>query len=494
MDTPIDFTTAKRLHPVGIFLSGIKSFIQFLKTMGIAALIILVQKSSFLFTAWFWLGLLFILLLIIIYAYLSFRNFTYHIDPDNKEFVLQKGILNKERIVIKFDKIIQINIVQNIFQQALDVYSVQVESSGSDETEIDLYALDEVTAIALKNYILVLKGDGTTLTEENATNTANTPQLIFELKARDILLVSLFSNYRQGMLLFFAFLITVYNQVADFLFEDGFEGYFEGFNVSDFISKIAIVLLFIFCIPILINLVRYFFTYYNFRLNRNAKGVLNMQYGLFNLKDLIFNRNKVQLAITTQNYILKKLKLNIVTLQQVLTDSQKVESSLIHLPGISDDNKNILFDILYDKKFDTAKVFSPAINLFISRSIKACLFFLVLALAGIILYQENKIEIASTISLLFLLTIIYHFIYYKNLKLYQYEDFIVKRAGVWDIRETIIPIDNVTAVAVGQTIWQVRNNLGYIDISTASGSIRFNFFDLGSLNRLVNRTLYKVEQ
>ncbi|MBE8713795.1 PH domain-containing protein [Sphingobacterium hungaricum] len=495
MNQQIDFTQPQRLNFFGVFVSGIKFFLRFIRAFGIAFLFILIKNSSMFFSGWFWLGLLGIFVLIMLFAYLNYLNFWYYIDPVNKEFIIKRGILNKERVVIKFDKILQINIVQNVIQQALDLYSVEVESSGSKETEIDLFALDEETAQSLKNYILVLKGDLNTDFQQNESYIEDQQELLFELKAKDIFVVSLFSNYRQGMLLFFAFLITIFNQVSEYLFQDGLLAFFEDFSVTLLLSQIAIILFVILLVPILINLVRYFITYYNFQMNRSKKGVLNMHYGLFNLKDLIFNRDKVQLITSTQNWVLKKFKLSIVTLQQVLTDEQKVESSLIHLPGITDSDKTILYGILFDRNLGTKfQTYLPSIRLFVSRTIKVFLVFIALAAIGFIAFRANFMEIACACGFLFLLVSLYNFLFYRNYKLLQYDDFIIRKAGVWDIKETIVPIKSVNAVSVSQTFWQVRRKLGNVGLSTSSGVIDFVFFDLNLMNSLANEILYRIEK
>src|SRR5690606_26953871 len=97
------------------------------------------------------------------------------------------------------------------------------------------------------------------------------------------------------------------------------------------ISVIATLFL-IMLIPVIINLFKYFIKYYNFSMRREKNGNIMMKYGLFEVNDVLLNKEKVQKVTVSSNPILKKLKLQIITLRQVVTD-QKLENSILIIPG-----------------------------------------------------------------------------------------------------------------------------------------------------------------
>ena len=51
-----------------------------------------------------------VLLLLALFAYLSYLNFTFYIDDENEEFIINEGVINKTNTAIKIAKMQQVNI------------------------------------------------------------------------------------------------------------------------------------------------------------------------------------------------------------------------------------------------------------------------------------------------------------------------------------------------------------------------------------------------
>ena len=60
-----------------------------------------------------------------VHSYLSYRHFFFYIE--NNEFVLKKGYLKKVSVTIPFDKIVSINLNQNLLQQIVGVVELEID-------------------------------------------------------------------------------------------------------------------------------------------------------------------------------------------------------------------------------------------------------------------------------------------------------------------------------------------------------------------------------
>lgn len=112
------------------------------------------------FNGWLTAGLLLVLLAgLLIYAWLWYKNFRFYIDPVEQVFILEKGIWNKKKTIIQLHKVQQVNTSQHVIQQLMDVHSLEIETAGSAEPEIQIKAVTQATATALKAYLMESRTD-----------------------------------------------------------------------------------------------------------------------------------------------------------------------------------------------------------------------------------------------------------------------------------------------------------------------------------------------
>ena len=74
-------------------------------------------------------------------AYLRYINFTFYIDEENDEFVVNEGIINKTKTSIQLHKIQQVNIHQTLIHRIIGIYALNVDTAGSDEKEGNIKAI-----------------------------------------------------------------------------------------------------------------------------------------------------------------------------------------------------------------------------------------------------------------------------------------------------------------------------------------------------------------
>src|SRR5690606_27012638 len=322
-------THPQRLNSLGYLINILKTFVKLLKQFVFLFAYIFIQRREILQSSYLWLIILGFIIIVVIIAYVNFISFKYYIDEEKDEFVVQKGFFSKSKIVIKFSNILQVNITQNVLQKALSLYSLTLDTAGSDKVEVDLYALDGTSASTLKRILLAKINKvadpndvSPSNSDTNLIDSTRQRQSLVSLPEKNILLFSLFSNYRQGFALFLAFIAYILQHLLDAL--DTFDTDVDSLEVPQYLSNslflIGIVLaLLLVTIPFVINMVRYFFKYYDFSIVRNEAGTFSMQYGLFKKVNTIFNQDKVQLVLFKQNRLLKRFGIGIVSLKQLVS-------------------------------------------------------------------------------------------------------------------------------------------------------------------------------
>lgn len=496
----MDFTEKKRLHIAGLAVSFVRFAVRFLRQGVFLLIIILAQRPELLRSGYGWLILLGLLAVGVLYSYLHYRYYSYYVDLDKREFVVESGVVSKSKTVIKFSNIIQVNLDQNILQKLLSIYSVTINTAGSDKVEVDLYALDEPTALALREFLMDairVHEDRVEEGEKRDISSGRERTEILQIPAKNILLISLFSNYRQGLLLFFAFVMSLFQQIQDLFQALGREDDYE-LDVSNWQAWISVILfagIFILLVPFVINLFRYFFKYYNFSILRNREGNFSMHYGLFNTKDVIFNKTRVQTISFRQNALLRYFNLAYLSLRQIVTDETKAAESTIEMPGVTLADKRTVYDLVFEKDIYTDMVERrPCIGLFINRTIKANLLFLPIVGAVWSLVDSYGLLIWTMAIVLELFMLSYNYLYYKNYRFYVGEEYLIKRTRVWNEVETVIPIRNTQIVQISQTFWQVRSETANLHLRTAADDVSFRFFEERFVKGLSNRLLYQLEQ
>lgn len=492
MSNSVDFTRPQRLNGAGVVVEGVLGFVRLLRSLAVPIIYLFVKHSDVFLKGKFWLGALLVFVVYFVWTYWRHRNFRYFIDAERAEFVVDTGIFTKNRVVLKLENIVQINVKQNFVQQALDLYSVELDSAGADKKEIDLYALNEPTALALKAY---LSGQSLHQEAEEPSRRVEAPaEVLFSISNRHIVLVSLLTNYKQGFGLFFVFLIGLLNNFRDF-FPDWHFRDAQDWTVthwSEFVGVVALVIGAVLLVPIFINLWKYLLRYYNFSLQRNARGNIVMRFGLFNVHDIILSKRKIQYFTFTQNRLLKPLKLGILSLHQIASNETGRDGATVLMPGIATSSRDRVWDIVFGKDiYGELKELKPKVGLLIRRCV---LLFLGTAITFVFAYLlESNTFVYAGIGFLATLLLVYNGLFFANYRFLVSDTVLIKRTGVWDLREEVMPIDKLVHVAFSQTVWQRRSGTANLEVSTSSGSIEFAFFDAIAMEQISNELLYRME-
>ena len=161
------------------------------------------------------LSLLGLILVIVIIAYLKYLNFTFYLDHEKSEFIIQEGILNRSNTTIQLYKIQQVNITQNLLQRAINVYSLEVDTAGSSDNEIKIKAISHELALELKSSLLqnVIGTPPTHSSAIDSTEINVTEQPFLKISMLSIVKMGITSNYVKS----FSFLLLFFFTILDYM-------------------------------------------------------------------------------------------------------------------------------------------------------------------------------------------------------------------------------------------------------------------------------------
>lgn len=446
------------------------------------------------------LGALGLFAIIGLVAYLRYRNFTFFLDEEKQEFVVQSGVFSKNKLSIRLDKIQQVNINQSVIQKLIGVYSLNVDTAGSGDKEVSIKAIDHHSAQILKARLL--ERDSSTFEDTTSESPSEVPQEpLLKISLASLLKVGLTSNYRRSLAILVAFFFTLYDNVRDFvegelLNEEELEHYInQGSSVG--FSVFLAVFFGLFILTFLVTLIRTIIKYYDFQILKQKQS-LHISYGLFAKKNTLLNPKKAQIVSYSRNFFQQKmnvLKMRIkqASSQEVKQDGKKNEGSVIEIPGANVSEKEQILKAIYDKAVEKGEVLNPNYR----YVLKGIYFGLLLPVAvfllvGIFINPELQ-SFFLLIPFYVIVAVVFIYLGFKNYRLFVSDDFIIKKSGAWDVQHEIIEPHKIQAVTTQQFFWHKRSDVGHVVLHTAAGNIRFRFANFTQINQKINYWLYQVE-
>ena len=452
---------------------------------------------------YFYLGFFFIFLLLI--AFLKYHYFQFKIE--NNYFILKKGIIKKTNTSIPFDRIQNINFKQNIIQQIINVYEVNIETAGSSKAEISIKALSYEQANALKKTITINDKCNNyiwELDDDNKPNTINNPEIFVEQKpllkisAMQLLKVSLTENHLKSLLLLLAILFGFYQQITEL-----FNGFGEGELLDNYISENTtnfetnIVLIFILgllfiLVSVISSFVRVFLRHFNLTvyIKNNA---LEIYQGLTTKKSFILKKEKVQHITVSDNPIKRQLGISFITFKQALSGNvKKKQDKIIKLVGCGQDQvlaiKNLLFS---NEKFENFTKNYSSYYFKVRLYLRSIIFLIIINSVLYFIFKYNFVFWINILLLpIFIISI--ELTFKKRFYLFT-NDTLLIGSGTIETHKTYLPFYKVQNVKLKQTFFQSTQNIIDIVFQTASGKIVIPCIREDEAFKIYNYTLFMVE-
>jgi len=437
-----------------------------------------------------YLSVVLILIFLLIRAYLIYKNFQFKIV--NEHFILKQGILKKTNTSIPFHRIQNINFRQNIIQQVIGVFEVNIETAGSSKAEISIKALPFHIAEALKEII------STSAIFDSEPIEKDKSKPLLKIGIKELFKVSLTENHLQNLVLFLALILGFYQQIEQVVDSLGRTASLDGLieestnALSASFFLVTILLIFLTVIALMSSFVKIFLIHFNLTayLKEDA---FEINQGLFTKKSNVLKKQKVQNITVSTNPLKRFIGISFITFKQAVSGKVKVKKDkLIRIVGCKIEQVDIIKTSLFDvteveneqKKYPDA-YYKRRIFIF------TFLFLILLYSAIYIVFKQVEVFYSTLLVVPFAI-----FLVLKKVKKRFYkitDSMLLMGKGLLETHLMYFEIFKIQNIKMKQTIFQKRSNVSDIILQTASGKIKIPCIPFKDAVKIYNHTLFKVE-
>jgi putative membrane protein len=490
------FDKPQRQSAIGVLVLFFDTFYQYGKAFGPLLLVYLV-KSNHISKLAIFMSLFGVILIISMIAYLKYLNFTFFLDHDKKEFVIREGILNKTSTTVQLQKIQQVNITQNLLQRLINVYTLQVDTAGNNETEAKIKAISHDLALELKMALLQNESASVrdSISEFSSEIISEKQQPFIKISFLSLFKMGITSNYIRSFSLLMLFFFTLLDYMEKFFGEDLYSHsqFKRYFRFDGILQSLFIAIFFFVLLMIVINLSRIVIKYFDYTINKQ-QGSLIVNYGLINTNSTIIKPEKVQIISISKNYFQKKLDVLELKIKQAIQGEKGDRHATIEIPGCNESEKNEILNLILQKTINSDVMLRPNFRklvfaLFLSVFLPVLIYVSIRARVGNFEPHYDYFLLAYIVFVS-----IFHFFRFRNSRLFINDDFIVFQSGAWDICKEIIEPNRIQAITTSQLFWHKPLNIGSITLHTAGGNLAFQLGDYNKIKQYVNLWLYQLEK
>lgn len=424
-----------------------------------------------------------ILLLILLVSVLKYLNFKFHVSGEG--FHLQKGIINKENIIIPRAKIQNVYIKQNLLQQLINVSSLAIETASDDKAEVEISALPTATALELQK--LLISEKRTELTQEDE------PKIYYKASIQKLFLEGITNNHFKSFLVIITFFSGLYYENKAYLQELQFDEKVDGLLQADEQSFSNMILINMILIIVMLLMVVLFSIGKTFLLNFNLQVTeqnnnLSISKGLLNKVNLNLLPSRIQTLTVTTNKLKQLFQLHTLHIKQAMTSKdQKENMSVVGLNALQVD---YLISHLYKDYVTPETKLKPE---FYFKRLAIIRSFVIIFLLNIVFLILNDINF----YLLNLIAIPYAYFYVKHTYLKAFysinERHVTVESGFIDSKKHILEVHKIQSVSFTQSVFQKRNNIASLVIATASGSVKIPHIKEDHARSVMDFLVYHVE-
>lgn len=391
-------------------------------------------------------------------ALLTWLRFRYGVG-DN-ELVIESGVLFRQRRIIPFARIQDVDIERNVLARLTGTAAVRIETGGAgkDEGRLDAVGLAEAERLRA---ILRLARAGKA---PNAGGAAIMPEErpLFTMTPARVLLAGVLGF----SLLSIAFLAAGF-QYLDPLFRNGWlepdrleeiAGRYQG--SARWAASLAAALLLI-LLALLIGIIRTAARDWGFRLTRVSAG-LRRRRGLFTLSEVLIPLRRIQLALLRSGFIARQLGWRRLEFQTLGSDVRKSGHQVAAPLGRMAELRPILAEAGLDRLPDDGSYTRVSVRHILRQSLRWTALAALPLAANMLFYPELTWAI-----LLLPLPVALAALQWRHHRFHLGDDMLHIRAGIFTRRLFILPLANIQSIELRRGWLQRRLGLATLDIDTA---------------------------
>jgi putative membrane protein len=428
-----------------------------------------------------------------IYSIINYYKSHYYIK--GKELILNTGFISKKELSIPFERIQTINFEQNLIHRFFKVKKLKIDTAGSSDKELELEAIDDEKAEALKEILITVKQNEAqterkTLNLEQQASTQNKEEVeILKLSFIDLLKAGLFENHLKSVGLIFAAGWYIYSNAQE-----------VGIDAEDYIDKVPpfayglyIVIsgiVFFGLIAIVISLVKTILKYYDLKFTRILEG-FKIRQGLFNTITVSALDHKIQTISWSDNLLKKIIGIFDLQLKQAKGRGTDETKESIIIPGCNESHINQVVSHLFPNEHIDLIELKKVDESYKNRGLFFALLIPCLINLLAILFVEWKLLVIGQV-LLFLLPYMV-VLRYRKLAFGFNDEVLRLKGGAFGDKNIVTAIYKIQTISKKQSPFQRKRGLASLYLQNASGNEVIPYIREEDANEIMNLFLKKVE-
>ncbi len=484
----IDFGVPNRQNLKGLFVILLNAIISVIRKGAIPLLAVFFTNQKSTNTQFLLIGGGILMLLLIVHSILYYLNFFFYIQDG--EFVLKKGYLNKKTLSIPLERIQNINMKQNMFQQLLKVTAIEIDTAGTVGKELKIHALDLAHAKALSDIVSRVTKENPIDDKTENIGEESAQETILQLDSTELLKVGISRNHLRAAAILLLFANQLYNEINDVFAKQAEEYSRQATEImgNAGILMITVLVLTFLVISIAYSMIETLLRFYRLKLSRQGLS-FQLLSGLFNRRSILIPFKKVQLLSWQTSPLMKLFRIYQVRISQASSAELKTKN-IATVPGCYDTHVEDIKEAVFQNKNGnlSEKIKS---NKYYLRRLWIRRGWILGLLPGFVFYHEYIYWIFYAIWLV--LSAFFSFMTY-NKRYYQINDDII-RVGKGMIGTEWVQMEQykIQAVRINQNIFQKRRKLASIVIYSAAGDINIPYISEDSAKAMYDYLLYKIE-
>lgn len=431
------------------------------------------------------IGIIVFIVAFIIFSVLKYLNFKFYVTKDY--FILNQGILTKDKTSIAKSKIQNVYIKQNVVQQLLNVVSLAIETAGDNITEIEIKALARPKAEALKQELIQNRVIDNIIIDERQET------VYYSASIKKLLLEGITENHIKSSLFILAFIASIYSDLKDIIKNTKLDNSFGNWFLleqEEVVTSIVFNLFLMVCLlfaSFLFSLIKIMVINYNLKI-KEIKGGLEISKGLLNKISLNLVPTRIQNTTISTNFLKQKLNLYKLSFKQTLINKKQQDSFTII--GLDKVKVQELVNKFYPKILDNPNKNKPEHYFYRIKIIQAIVF---ICLINIPLYFAPRVFLFLNIII-----VLYHvFSIPKAFKKAYYsidnEYLIIGKGTLIETKTELLELHKIQTVEFKQSIFQKPRAIASINIYSASKKITIPYIKTQQALLIYNYLLYKIE-
>jgi putative membrane protein len=475
-----------------------------------------VSYKSVLEHPYIWLpGILMAFLLLMLFAFVSFKVYRYRLTEDNIE--IRSGIFSKKHLNLPFSRVQNVKIEQPIYYRFTGHACLQLDTAGSSKSEAKLIALELDFAQKLKTLIQNqvpynavdthqsnILANSAELRVGAADKLEQQERVLNQRKLSDLVIHGITSNriwiFLGGLAPFYD---NIFNAINEWLSALGVD-LAELFSLQT--HSLFEVGLYVLSLTMLIVLVLVGFSvigaivsFYGYTLSKLDDKYIRRS-GLFTKHEVSMRLSRLQMIVQKQDWLDVLLKRINLKFEQTNSFSQNQSSSAtsgkIIVPSIKPDESQALINDAYPQNslnnLISNNLFAPISKRFILRNVVFILMPMWLIIMNATIRNDN-LTASVSVSILFAGLCALIVLRWKRWGIARDEQFVYLRKGLLGVDYYCFPTYKVQQTQFKQNLLMKKRQLATVKFILASGMLKVPMIPEKLAYQLIDESLYQVE-